>query len=441
MEAHTPPGAPLAGIRIVEASMLGPGAATTHLADLGADVIKVEPPRGDYLRETTWPLVSGVSLMHLHISRGKRSIVLDLRTAEGREVFLDLARGADVVVEAMRPGGLERRGVGPKELAQVNPRLVFCGISGYGETGPYRDLPSHGVAFDTWAGLVRPEPTGDGHWAIPEHPSTGINAGPLFAALGILAAVIRARATGTGGRLEVAQSDAAASMDWLRSETWRAYERPESEVTGNSADGFRRREPGTAGMRDGVRYQFYGTADGHILLMASERELWRNFCTAVGRPDLLERHPGSRYADHAVGDTVLRDELTKIFAGRGSAEWIAFGGEHNVPIAPVNTPRTLADDPQFQERLPWLPAERLGTDQLPSPIRFVGEERRIPARAPALGEHTEEILREVLGYGPPAIARLRESGALGSPDGAEKAEGAGAAGPGPAGPGSAAEGG
>ncbi|MES9536375.1 CoA transferase [Actinomadura sp. NPDC000600] len=418
METPTRPGAPLAGVRIVEASMLGPGAATTHLADLGADVIKVEPPRGDYLRETTWPLVSGVSLMHLHISRGKRSIVLDLRTAEGREVFLDLARSADVVVEAMRPGGLARRGVGPDVLGEINPRLVFCGISGYGETGPYRDLPSHGVAFDTWAGLVRPEPTGDGHWAIPEHPSTGINAGPLFAALGILAAVVRARATGVGGRLEVAQSDAAASMDWLRSETWRAYERPESEVTGNRADGYRRREPGTAGMRDGVRYQFYATADGHILLMASERELWRNFCTAVGRPDLYERHPGSRYADHAVGDTALRDELKEIFAGRRSAEWIAFGVEHDVPIAPVNTPRTLAADPQFQDRLPWLPAERLGTDQLPSPIRFVGERRRIPSRAPELGEHTGEILRDVLGYDPAAIARLRESGALGGPDAA-----------------------
>ncbi|MDL4773898.1 MULTISPECIES: CaiB/BaiF CoA transferase family protein [Thermomonosporaceae] len=417
METHTRPDAPLAGVRIVEASMLGPGAVTTHLADLGADVIKVEPPRGDYLRETTWPLVAGVSLMHLHISRGKRSVVLDLRTAEGREVFLDLARGADVVVEAMRPGGLERRGVGPEVLSKVNPRVVFCGISGYGETGPYRTLPAHGVAFDTWAGLVRPEPAGDGHWAIPEHPSTGINAGPLFAALGILAAVIRARATGAGGRLEVAQSDAAASMDWLRSETWRAYERPESEVTGNRTDGYRRREPGTAGMRDGVRYQFYATADGHILLMASERELWRNFCVAVGRPDLFDRHPGSRYADHAVGDTVLRAALTEIFAGRGSAEWLAFGVEHNVPIGPVNTPRTLAADPQFQDRLPWLPAERLGTDQLPSPIRFVGEETRVPGRAPELGEHTGEILREVLGYDPPTIARLRESGALGAPGG------------------------
>jgi crotonobetainyl-CoA:carnitine CoA-transferase CaiB-like acyl-CoA transferase len=408
------PGAPLSGVRIVEASLLGPGAVTTHLADLGADVIKVEPPQGDYMREMTWPLVDGVSLMHLHISRGKRSVVLDLRAPEGRQVFLDLVRGADAVVEAMRPGGLERRGLGPGALAEVNPRVVFCSISGYGATGPYRDLPSHGIAFDTWAGLVAPEPTEDGHWAIPEHASTGLNVGPLYAALGILAGITRARATGTGSVLEVAQSDAAASMDWLRSETWRAYERPEDEVTGNPSDGYRRREPGTAGMRHGVRYQFYATSDGHVLLMASERELWRNFCVGVGRPDLFERHPGARYADHAVGDTELRDALTEIFAGRSSAEWIAFGAEHNVPIGPVNTPRTLAGDPQFQDRLPWLPADRLGTDQLPSPIRFAGEERRVPRRAPAVGEHTDEVLHEVLGYDAERIARLRRTGALGA---------------------------
>src|SRR5918997_7186940 len=105
------PAPPLAGVRIIECSMLGPGAITTQLADLGADVIKVEPPSGDYIRQMTWPIVEGTSLMHLHISRGKRSIVLDLRTEQGREVFLELVRGADAVIEAMRPGGLAKRGV------------------------------------------------------------------------------------------------------------------------------------------------------------------------------------------------------------------------------------------------------------------------------------------------------------------------------------------
>jgi crotonobetainyl-CoA:carnitine CoA-transferase CaiB-like acyl-CoA transferase len=406
-------GPPLAGVRIVESSMLGPGAITTHLADLGAEVIKVESPQGDYIREMTWPIVEGVSLMHLHISRGKRSIVLDLRTEEGVATYLDLVRGADAVIEAMRPGGLERRGLGFERLQEVNPRIVFCTISGYGMTGPYKDMPSHGIAYDVWAGLVPPEVTEDGFCAIPEHPSIGIHAGPLFGALGVLAALTRARATGEPCRLEIAQSDAAAAMDWLRSETHKAYERPEDEVTGNKADGYVRRAPGTAGMKDGVRYNIYESKDGHVLFMASEREFWKNFCEGVGRPDLFERHPGSKYADHAIGNRQLQAELRDIFRTKTSAEWLAFGGEVNTPIAPVNTPKTIADDPQFQERLPWLPAERLGADQLPCPIKIVGEELPVPTKAPTVGEHTEQVLRDVLGYDDATIAAKREAGALG----------------------------
>jgi crotonobetainyl-CoA:carnitine CoA-transferase CaiB-like acyl-CoA transferase len=407
------PRPPLAGVRIIECSMLGPGAITTHLADLGADVIKVEPPSGDYVREMTWPIVEGVSLMHLHISRGKRSITLDLRTDEGREVFEDLVRGADAVVEAMRPGGLERRGVGYEALRRINPAVVFITISGYGMTGPYKDMPSHGVAYDTWAGLVNPGIDDEGFAYIPEHPSMGIHAGPLFGALGILAGVIRARETGEGCRMEIAQSDAAAAMDWYRSETWKAYERPEAEVTGNKADNYERRAPGTAGMKHGVRYQIYESKDGFVLLQASEREFWQNFCAGVGRQDLFDRWPGARFADHAPGNRELQAELRDIFRERTTAEWLAFGDEHNTPIAPVNTPRTLADDPQFQARLPLHPREALGAEQLPIPIKLVGDDLPTPTRAPTVGEHTDEVLRDVLAYDEDRVRALRESGALG----------------------------
>ena len=375
--------------------MLGPGAITTHLADLGADVIKIEPPTGDYIREMTWPWVEGVSLMHLHISRGKRSVVLDLRTEEGTATFLDLVREADVVVEAMRPGGLEKRGVGYEACKAVNPRIVFCTISGYGATGPYRDLPSHGIAYDTWAGLVDPIVTDDGFTEMPPHPNVGINVGPLFGALGILAGVIHARATGEGCSLEVAQSDAAAVMDWLAPETYKAYERPDSEVTGNRSDGYARREPGTAGMTGGVRYQIYDSADGYVLFMASEQAFWKNFCEGVGRPDLFEAHPGSKYADHARGNVELRKELRAIFATRTTQEWIAFGIEVNTPIAPVNTTKSIAEDPQFLDRLGWLPREDLGCEQLPFPVKFADVPLPRPTKAPTLGQHTEEVLAEL----------------------------------------------
>jgi crotonobetainyl-CoA:carnitine CoA-transferase CaiB-like acyl-CoA transferase len=403
----------LSGVRVVECSLLGPAAITTHLADLGADVIKVEPPSGDYIREMTWPIVEGVSLMHLHVNRGKRSLSLDLRTDGGQEIFRDLVREADVVVEAMRPGGLERRGLGYEALREINPRVVFITISGYGMTGPYQDMPSHGLAYDTWAGLVIPEVDEDGFTAIPEHPSIGIHAGPLFGALGILAGVISARSTGEGCRMEIAQSDAAAAMDWLRSETWKAYERPEDEVTGNKADGYARRAPGTAGMRNGVRYQIYESKDGHILFQASEQAFWKNFCAGVGRDDLFERWPGSRVADHAPGNREMQAELREIFLTRTSAEWIAFGTEHNTPIAPVNDPRTLADDPQFHDRLGWLPREELGAEQLPNPLKLVGDELPQPTRAPTVGQHGEDVLRGTLGYDDARIAELRAAGALG----------------------------
>lgn len=404
---------PLAGVRIVECSMLGPGAITTHLADLGADVIKVEPPQGDYIRQMTWPIVEGVSLMHLHISRGKRSIAIDLRTPEGVDVFLDLVRGADAVIEAMRPGGLDKRGVGYERLKEINPAIVFCTISGYGMTGPYKDMPSHGIVYDTWAGLVPPATDDEGFCYIPEHPSTGIHAGPLFGALGVLAGITRARATGEGCRLEIAQSDAAAAMDWLRSETWKAYERPESEVTGNRSDNYERRAPGTAGMRDGVRYQFYETSDGrHVLFMASEQEFWKNFCDGIGRPELFERWPGNKYGDHAKGNRELHVILREVFSERTAEEWIAFGNEHNTPIGPVNTPRTIAEDPQFKVRFPWLPASELGADQLPTPIKFIDEPLPHPTKAPEVGQQTDEVLADVLGLDADAIAKLREVGAV-----------------------------
>jgi crotonobetainyl-CoA:carnitine CoA-transferase CaiB-like acyl-CoA transferase len=404
--------APLAGVRIIEASMLGPAAITSALVDLGADVIKVEPPQGDYGRDMTWPIVEGTSLLFLHVNRGKRSISLDLRTTEGAQVFRDLARNADVVIEAMRPGGLERRGLGYHALREVNPKIVFCTISGYGMTGPYRDLPSHGIAYDTWAGVIQPAYDDEGFCYIPEHASIGMHAGPLFGALGILAGVIRARATGEGCQLEVAQADAAAAFDWLRSETERAYLRPEAEVTGNRSDNYVRRPAGTAGMKEGVRYQLYESSDGHVLFMASEQEFWRNFCEAVGRGDLFEANPGSKYADHARGNRGLQAELRTIFRTKTSTEWIEFGNTKNVPIAPVNTPKTIADDPQFQDRFPWMPASTLGADMLPSPLKFVGEEPRVHIdHAPTNGQHGDVLLAEI-GYTSAQITALRESGAV-----------------------------
>ncbi len=409
------PANPLAGVLVIDCSLLAAGAAAAHLAELGARVIKLEAPGGDYVRRSTWPIVEGDSLMHHEVSRGKQSLELDLRRPAGVQLFRELVARADVLIEAMRPGALERRGLGYEELRSIKPSLVYCCLSGYGMSGPYRTLPAHGIAFDSWAGLVRPGRDEEGFSYIPEHPSVGMHAGPLYAGMAICAALFRARQTGEGASLDIAQSDAAAYMDRLRSETWKAYERPESEVSGNEADDYQRRAPGTAGMKEGVRYQYYQSSDGYILFMASEQEFWHNFCSGIERMDLYRKWPGKKYGDHARGNRELQSELREIFKQRSTRDWTAFGSEHNTAIAPVNTPQTLLDDPHFQHRLPWLPAAEHGADMLPFPVRFLGEQAPSPGRAPRAGEHSRQILREVLDCDEQKIDALLRSGVVGSP--------------------------
>jgi crotonobetainyl-CoA:carnitine CoA-transferase CaiB-like acyl-CoA transferase len=147
--------------------------------------------------------------------------------------------------------------------------------------------------------------------------------------------------------------------------------------------------------------------------MASEQAFWKNFCDGVGRMDLFERWPGSKFADHARNNRELQGELREIFRAKTSAEWLDFGGQVNTPIAPVNTPKTLPDDPQFQARVGFIPASRLGAEQLPFPVKFVDEELPVPTKAPTVGEHTDEVLRSVCGYDDARIEALRGSGALG----------------------------
>jgi crotonobetainyl-CoA:carnitine CoA-transferase CaiB-like acyl-CoA transferase len=274
-------------------------------------------------------------------------------------------------------------------------------------------MPSHGIAYDTWAGQVPIEVDENGYTAMAEHTSVGIHAGPLYGALAILAAVIQARATGEGSAMEVAQSDSAAYFDWYRIETWRNYERPQSEVYGNAADDGERRAPGVGGMRGGVRYQIYPTSDGHVLFMASEKVFWKNFCAGVGRSELFERWPGTTYGDHARGNLEMQEELTKIFGSKTTAEWVLFGDEFNTPIAPVNTPKTILDDPQFEYRFNWLPKEQVEADMLGYPVKFDGADLPVPRAAPSAGQHSEEVLREIAGYDAETLERIRAAGVLG----------------------------
>ncbi|HQV58038.1 MAG TPA: CoA transferase [Ilumatobacteraceae bacterium] len=368
----------LEGVKVLDLSILGPGQVAGFLVDLGADVTKIEGPGGDYGRQMTWPIINTrdegpLSLLHLHLNRGKKFVTVDLKTDEGKDTFAAMVAESDVVIEGMRPGFLDKVGFSFERLKELNPRIVVCSISGYGATGPYARLPSHGIAYDTWSGAVTPREDDEGFSRMPDQPNIGITAGPAFAAMSICAALVRARTTGEAASFEIAQSDSAAYFDWYRIETERAYTRPQDEVTGNPSDNYERRPAGLAGMYEGVRYQVYKSADGYVLFMASEQAFWKNFCEGMGRMDLFERWPGSKYADHARGNKELQAILRDIFATKTSQEWIAFANEHNTTIAQINTIRTLPDDPQFQARFEWAGKDTLDCEQMTFPLHMLSD--------------------------------------------------------------------
>ena len=411
----------LDGLLVLDCSILGPGLAGGLLADFGARVIKVESLGGDDIRRVTWPIVheqrtdgevESNSLFHLHVNRSKESMALDLSTPEAIEVFEELVRRADVVIEGMRPRFLEKKGLTFERLVELNPRIVVCSISGFGTGSPYERFPSHGVGFDAWCGVVRPDVEDDGSLEIPDQVNVGMTFGPVLAVTTVLAAVLRARTSGSPAFIEISQSDAAAYFDWYRIETEQAYRRPIDEVSGVAADEGRRRAPGLAGLRGAVRYQFYETTDGHVLFMASERKFWRNFCEAVGRLDLFERWPGAELGDHAVGNRELKAELRLLFASRPTSEWLEVSERHNVPIVPANSHDQLSSDPQFRSRFTWLPAADLGVDQLEVPVRLDGERLPEPRRAPRHGQDTGRILAEFLGYDQEQVRALEDAGAI-----------------------------
>jgi crotonobetainyl-CoA:carnitine CoA-transferase CaiB-like acyl-CoA transferase len=408
---------PLSGVRVVEVAMFAPDAVGMHLADLGAEVVKVEQPGiGDPARLLGKPY-RGESPATRRWNRGKYSISLDLTSDEGRSVFVDLVKVSDAVIEGMRAGALDRRGLGYEALLGINPRLVFASVSGWGQSGPYRRLGSHGLAFDAFAGLARVRMV-DGRPTRPlGHVWTGLEAGPLYAALAIVSAILQARTTGQPSSIEVSEADAAAVWNG-----WRiAYEAAVARY-GRDPEDFDERElvealevaaegAGRSGSRDltatDVRYQYYRASDGHVLLMATEQKFWRNLCTAVGRPDLFERWPGRDVApDHAYGNAELRDELTAVFSTRTRAEWVQLFIEHNVAGAPIYEPGETHQDAHFASRDLWLDGEVHGVELLASPMRIDGEIQRPSRPAPRAGQDTTHILGEVLGYSQARIDEL-----------------------------------
>jgi len=368
----------LEGVRVLDLSRLVPGAyATSKLADLGADVIKVEvPPRGDYMRDIP-PMHDGYSVLYEALNRNKRSVLIDPRTDAGREALDALVRTADVVLETGRPGGADAIGTDYERLRTVKPDLVYCSLSGYGQTGPYRDLPSHGANLEAAAGAAAMVVRDDGTADFPNiRTFVASQAGALHAALSIAAALLRRDRTGEGCFLDVCGFDAAVSWQYGN-----------LACLANTGEVF----PGSEGM--GPRYGCYRTADDRwVFLAAMEPKYWRMVCEAGGRPDLGDRVDDALSLDW--GDDDLRPEIAAMIAGRTQAEWVALAIERELPVSPVNVVEDLLDDPHLQARdlMASAPTDTGVVHMTAFPVRADDERFEVQRRAPSLGQHTDEVL-------------------------------------------------
>ena len=390
---------PLHGIRVLDLSRLLPGGfCSLLLADYGADVLKVEDTGlGDYIRwaPPQYPGVepSAASAAFLALNRGKRSIRLDLKAREGREVLLRLAREHDVLLESFRPGVLDRLGVGWERLRDENPRLVYCAITGYGQRGPDRDRAGHDLNYLARGGLLGLSGAPGG----PPVPAAGqiadIGGGALMAAFGILAALHERERSGEGQLVDVSMTRGAQS--WLAMVAARYF-----------ADGAvpRRGELELAG---GLAcYRPYACADGWVTLGALEPKFWHALCRGLGRNDLLERHM----------DPSVAGELERIFVARTRAEWAAFEEEHGCCLEPVL---------ELDEALARAPENIVEVDQpgAAAPVRLLGPPvalSRTPPDGtrpgPPLGADTDAVLAQ-LGYSRAEIERLKAAGAVAGPEG------------------------
>ena len=381
-------GGPLTGVRVLDLTRLLPGpVATLHLADMGADVIKIEDhAAGDYAR-ILGDGPDGVSVFFRSVNRNKRGLRLDLKQAQGREVLLRLARAADIVVESFRPGVSDKLGIGYEALRAVNPKIVYCAITGYGQTGPLAMAAGHDLNYIGFAGVLDQIGIDAGQPAIPNLQVGDLLGGAMTAVMGILAALFDAQRTGQGRLVDVAMSEAVLAHNLFPLFALQTA----GAVPARGGDIL---SGGDAG------YGVYATADGRYMAVAPlEQKFWQVFCEAIGRPDWQARH-GARGAAAAA----LRRELVELFASRSQAYWRDFFANVDCCVTPVLNVAEALEHPQFRARGMVVQAD--GLTQYAPPVKLSGWVFAVDRAAPSPGEHSEEILRES-GFGEQEIAALQ----------------------------------
>ncbi len=390
----SPRGLPLAGIRILDLTRLLPGPlATQHLADYGAEVIKVEDTgAGDYAR-TMGAMAGDTSYFYQIVNRNKQSLRLDLKQAEGRALFLRLVADADAVVEGFRPGVMDKLGLGYAVLAELNPRLVYCSISGYGQTGPYALRAGHDINYIGYAGVLDQIGAAGGAPAVPNLQIGDLLGGTMAALVGMLVALIDARASGRGRLVDVAMTDAAFAHAIF----------PLVEVLAHGGVRPRGEDLLTGGV---PCYGVYETADGrHMAVGALEEKFWHLMCDTLGRPDLKPAHLATGEAGARA-----RAEVAAIFRSRTQAEWVSVFDGVDCCVTPVLRLEESLENAQLRAR--GMVTEVGGVRQYGAPVRLAGLDLPPARPAPAVAGADSAAILGRLGLDGDEIERLRSAGVI-----------------------------
>ena len=382
---------PLQGVRVLDLSRLLPGPYCSQmLADFGADVVKLEDvERGDYLRDFP-PCGERWSVLYDSVNRNKRSITIDLKQEAGKAVFRDLVRHYDVLIEGFRPGVMDKLGLGYESLREINPRLIYCAITGYGQDGPYKFQGGHDINYLSFAGITGLFGEQDGNPAMGDIQIADIGGGALMAVIGILLALQARSVTGRGQFCDISMLDGVVSWLPFILAKFGAGEKP-VRGTGLLGGSY-------------ACYQIYPTADGRYLsLGALEEKFWVGFCRLIGREEYIDRQ-----MDLAAQPEMIRS-LQEMFRQKSQIDWLDFFAGQDLCLSPVNELAQVLEDPQIRHRRMIVPmAEETSTLLLTGiPIKLSDTPGQIQTGSPAQGEHTRQILAEA-GYSDAALARLAE---------------------------------
>ncbi len=387
------------GVRVLDLSrMLAGPYGSMLMADLGAEVIKIEDPDGgDPMRQMGPPfLPGGESAYFLSINRNKKSVALDLTRPAGREVFLDLVRVADVVWDNFRPGILERLGCAYARLSELNPRVICCSISAFGQAGPYRDWPAFDLALQAMGGGM--SITGEeGRAPVRMGLPIGDLAGGMFGAFAVAGALYRREKTGQGALVDLSLLDCQVSLlTYLAQYFW-----TDGRVPG----------PMGSGHSSVVPYQALPAADGYLVVAVFAEKFWAGFCRAIERPELTRDPRLESNAERVANRALLIPLLEELFGTRRVGEWLTRLHREGVPAAPINRLDRVLSDPQVLVRQMVVTMEHPRHGPLPAlgtPVKVDGRLGLDVTPAPSLGQHTAEILGGLLGYPDERLARLRD---------------------------------